>query len=686
MKTLFFLLFLAILTKIEARTISKTLYINKGTFRTVKNTTFPVLAFNETNVFNPKNAVIQLNTEDSLQLSIINNDTTAHGFAIKGIGSINAIIFPTDTVTLTLRFPNEQVYIYYDPTAQPKYSYIGLAGMICISNRVNIKKFHWQLQAHDSIFNYDLDRGRPVIWANYEPNYFTINGLSHPDLQKDTTAVVKASVGDTVHIFIANTGQSTHSIHFHGFHCKILHSTFDNRQHNRIKDTFPINSMQSLVLELVPDKTGQYSVHDHNLVAVSGGNTHPNGMFLIMDMGALKLDTLLEQRAEQHTEDNLVVLRSNTGSHTLSDNLTIPIFGFAPKLSLPPTLPAKIIECNEGDTVTLNAWNVSQNDEHTIHLHGLDVDTRHDGDPATSFYLKHMMDTTYSFVARHAGTYLYHCHVGDVVHVQMGMYGLVIVKAKNGAKTAWTDGPAYNKEYAWLTSEIDRRWHENIPKHLHDSLGNMIMEFDIPRYTPTHYLINGKSKQQLNDSATAIKGSVGENIYLRLANIGFYNNQIIFPSSLNTLIIDSDGRPLPQAIRSDTVTISPGERYGIMLKPSQLLNETIAVQYLNMNTHSVGGVENVPITIDSVNTLEYKTLKSTVPNLYPNPNDGNSIILNKQIYKIRIIDLLGRVLVENGNIVAHQNITIDLPNGMYYIELYNSEYQVIGNKKLVISK
>ena len=48
------------------------------------------------------------------------------------------------------------------------------------------------------------------------------------------------------------------------------------------KDTFPIKSMETIVLELVPDKPGHYSVHDHNLTAVTGGGFHPKGMLVLM--------------------------------------------------------------------------------------------------------------------------------------------------------------------------------------------------------------------------------------------------------------------------------------------------------------------------------------------------------------------------------------------------------------------
>ena len=192
-----------------------------------------------------------------------------------------------------------------------------------------------------------------------------------------------------------------------------------------------------------------------------------------------------------------VVLRSNFGSDTMWDNLEVPIYSMNPSLSAEPKLPAFVIYCNEGDSVVLNALSLAQGEHHTIHLHGLDVDTRNDGDPMTSFWLEHLQDTTYSFKATHAGTYIYHCHVADVVHVQMGMYGLLIVKAANGVQTAWTGGPAFDKEVHWLMTELDSSWHFNVPSH--DPIVDTV---NIPPYLPTYFLVNGKDRKstRLNSS------------------------------------------------------------------------------------------------------------------------------------------------------------------------------------------
>ena len=124
----------------------------------------------------------------------------------------------------------------------------------------------------------------PVDWNAYRPDYFTINGRSFPDLQLDPTATILQNVGDTIFIFVANTGRAKHSLHFHGFHPEVIYSSDPWIQVGSAKDTWPMKPMSALLLQLVPDKLGRYSVHDHNLVAVSGGGVHPNGMFTIMEI------------------------------------------------------------------------------------------------------------------------------------------------------------------------------------------------------------------------------------------------------------------------------------------------------------------------------------------------------------------------------------------------------------------
>ena len=124
--------------------------------------------------------------------------------------------------------------------------------------------------------------GNTVDWTTYYPDYFTINGNSNPHINADASARVVGNVGDTINIYMVNTGQSLHSIHFHGYHSEILDSSKFPNHIGRSKDTFGIHSMELVVVQMIPHQVGEYPVHDHNLVAVSGGNIYPNGMFLTM--------------------------------------------------------------------------------------------------------------------------------------------------------------------------------------------------------------------------------------------------------------------------------------------------------------------------------------------------------------------------------------------------------------------
>lgn len=262
--------------------IRDTLYINRGTFLTVKKTTFPAFSINHAPTFESHNAVVHTTQGETLDLVVINNDSRVHGFSVQGFASQITTILPQQSAELHLNITTEGIYLFYDQTNYPSNLYLGASGMI-VASKSGQHSFFWNIKEHESLLSDSIMKGASFIKANYNPDYFSINGLSYPEIQNDTTAKVLGSVGDTIRIYIANTGQSMHSIHFHGFHETCLYSTSLDIRQGWIKDTWAIRSMQALILELVVDKPGRYSVHDHNLVAVSAAQTHPNGMFTIME-------------------------------------------------------------------------------------------------------------------------------------------------------------------------------------------------------------------------------------------------------------------------------------------------------------------------------------------------------------------------------------------------------------------
>lgn len=355
-----------------------------------------------------------------------------------------------------------------------------------------------------------------------------------------------------------------------------------------------------------------------------------------------------------------------SGSATMWDNQNMFFWGFSDGVDS-PTLPGPILYANEGDSVFLDIRNQSQV-PHTVHLHGLDVNQENDGVPQLSQQLNHAEQFIYKFKATHAGTYLYHCHVASIIHVQMGMYGNVVIRARDGKNEAWTNGPVFDSEKVWLMSEMDKSWHDNVPDH--HTIDSVYMEFTVPDYNPDYFFVNGKSEQQLQDTSTKINGSKFERIYCRVSNVGYLGNRIIFPSELNAEIIASDGRPLPTKIINDTLFLAPGERYGVMVTANADFTGNVGVQYVDLNNYAVVNTQQIPVDISG--TFGINEHNERIYRLYPNPfNDNLNVQLQvDQQASFQLINALGEVLLNEQAVgMNHTLTTSQLKKGIYLLQL-----------------
>lgn len=386
------------------------------------------------------------------------------------------------------------------------------------------------------------------------------------------------------------------------------------------------------------------------------------------------LTLVLAQMLNAQTTVNYTLIMRNVSTDTMWDGRVEKIYGFAPNI-LNAWLPGPTLIANEGDILNVFAWNISQGAPHTIHWHGMDVDQANDGVAHTSFALGHMQDTNYVFPAQHAGTYMYHCHVHSVKHVQMGMYGPIIIRPADGSSRAWTGGPSYNQEKLWLTSELDSYWHDSLAYEPLMNPDTMVDEVEIPIYAPDYFLVNGLSETQLDSNKTAITAKEAERVYLRLINMGYYLNKYSFPSNLNATIVDSDGRPLPDSVESDTLDIFPGERYGVMLTPVGTFDTVISIEYDEPFNLTAKNTQYVPVHVHGHIGTDPVTILSNLK-VYPNPVDNRLNIswedAASRPYKARITDLTGKTVLEIKPREAMSCIqTTDvsvLPDGIYFLE------------------
>jgi FtsP/CotA-like multicopper oxidase with cupredoxin domain len=231
-----------------------------------------------------------------------------------------------------------------------------------------------------------------------------------------------------------------------------------------------------------------------------------------------------------------------------------------------------------------------------------------------------------------------------------------------------------------MMSEIDTTWHhDSIINHPHDTTATTHMILD---YEPQHFLINGKSEQQL-DNTVEIIASVGEVVYLRLANIGYYGTRLIFPPAVDPQTVSSDGRPLPNVPNSDTIEVLPGERYGVLLNCGINYTGVATIEYFDLNTGIVENTQSVLVQIDGFLDNQEPILEEV--RMYPNPASNELIIempegISSEVF-VSIENMLGqRVLAQN---VFGTPINVaSLENGNYIVRIRSNGKE--WNRKLII--
>lgn len=350
-------------------------------------------------------------------------------------------------------------------------------------------------------------------------------------------------------------------------------------------------------------------------------------------------------------------------------------------------IPSSVIWAEIGDHLYITLINLGMAqrpdllDFHSVHLHGAHVATQLDGFPETSFGVPMWMNpaeapptATYFFHPEHPGTQMYHCHVEASEHVQMGMYGALIVypsvaslaaagiKKKKGQwrlhgekvhhipGTATNRNFAYNdihsffdKEYVMLLSELDTIWHQAV-------LTND-PNFDPVNFKPDFWLVNGRAFPDtlLPHPQTPIPGSnpnltqinyesyvhvnTGQKFLLRMINMGYQ----VVPWHIHGwhfMVVGKDANPSPflriaaelelsghdAHQRGFTATIGSGETYDLLLSADDK-------SYLYKN-YIVNGQDGFPSLCSQMDKLQAVDPTAnfdipTEPVSRPNPNTVN---------------------------------------------------------------
>ncbi|MEM9555006.1 MAG: multicopper oxidase domain-containing protein [Acidobacteriota bacterium] len=263
-------------------------------------------------------------------------------------------------------------------------------------------------------------------------------------------------------------------------------------------------------------------------------------------------------------------------------------------------LPSPLIEGVEGQLVQIT---LDSPMPHTIHLHGLDVDQANDGVASTSGYVADPdfvggfgrvgnavnlgTPFTYEFIAPHAGTYIYHCHIDTVVHLERGMYGIVVVRPPDGSlDRAWAGGPTFDREYVWHLHTFDSSW-ETITRS----------DNRTTRYRPDLFMLNGRSGADVaTDTTASITAAAGEVVHVRVANFSYVPALVDF-GGLTFDVIASDGRPLATTLTGQTQQlVAAGERYDLLFTMPMGFSGSATIRYRDLRNRAELGTVSPTVT------------------------------------------------------------------------------------------
>ena len=307
----------------------------------------------------------------------------------------------------------------------------------------------------------------------------------------------------------------------------------------------------ALLLPPTPDSQGQMSGMDMQSATGTTGAAATSEAMNSMDMGG-------GHAMEAISSDSVPPATQNVGGQPLDyvlDNgvkvfeLTARpvLWQILPDVTVTAwtyngTVPGPMIRVTEGDRVRIVLKNELP-EATTIHWHGIEVPNAMDGVPGvTQNAVEPGQSFTYEFVAKPAGTFMYHSHVNGDTQVGLGLYAPFIIDPAKPTE------PKPDVDVSLMLSE----WRV--------VNGQTYPAMPMAGAEPNYFTINGKSFP----ATETVNVKLGQRVRLRIANIG----QFVHPMHLHGIpfqIVATDGHPVPEAARltKDTISIAPGERYDI---------------------------------------------------------------------------------------------------------------------------
>jgi FtsP/CotA-like multicopper oxidase with cupredoxin domain len=220
-------------------------------------------------------------------------------------------------------------------------------------------------------------------------------------------------------------------------------------------------------------------------------------------------------------------------------------------------VPGPVLEANAGDTLVVRLKN-SLPEPTTIHWHGIRLPAQMDGTEQTQVAIQPGETFEYRFVVPDAGTFWYHPHANEVVQLERGLYGALIVRGQGE--------PMFDRERVLVLDDLklDRKG---------AIAGNGgFRERHNGREGKTR-LINGRQEPEFLVAA-------GQTERWRVVNASSARYVRLSIGGLPFSIIGTDGGLIERPYTTNEVLIAPGDRVDVAVGPFEWEGQIIAIDSL----------------------------------------------------------------------------------------------------------
>lgn len=222
------------------------------------------------------------------------------------------------------------------------------------------------------------------------------------------------------------------------------------------------------------------------------------------------------------------------------------------------TAPGPTIEAKQGDRVIVHFRNELPEGT-TIHWHGLRVPNPSDGTPSTQAEVPPGGEYRYEFIARDEGTFWYHPHVRGDTQVERGLQGMLIVRGGPAIEVAAERAIVLDDVKLDATGKLSES-----TTSLDIMLGRL----------GNHVLANG----QVGSVLQVASGSRERWRFVNTANGRFFNLRL---PGHRFRVIGWDGGLLAAPYETETLLISPGERYDVLVDLQGAVGSELALETIH---------------------------------------------------------------------------------------------------------